>query len=133
MVLPEVFLSFLMAATWWYVARRENLDRGWRHTASKAGLILPTVALALELLLAAIVAYYGSLQNLDEAAQHGRAGALVAWSSLGLSIATGLLPVVGLVLGVIGKGGPRVVGIIWSCVVLGTAFVNFVLAVNSFH
>jgi hypothetical protein len=98
-----------------------------------AGLLLPTLALFLELLLAAIGAHYGSLQALDEAAARGGWSAVVGRFSLGLSLAGGLLPLCGLVLAMVGKGRPRVPAVIWSRIVLGTFLVNFVLAVNSFH
>ena len=132
-VIPEIVLSVFVAATWWWVLRRGNPGIGWRHTASLAGLLLPTLALLLELLLAAIVAHYGSLEVLDEAAARGGWSAVVGHLSMGLSLATGLLPAGGFVLAIVGKGGARVPAVIWSCVVLGTFFINFVLAVNSFH
>src|SRR4029077_12678666 len=128
-----IALSVFVAVTWWWVLRRGNPGIGWRHKASLAGLLLPTLALFLELLLAAIVAHYGSLEVLDEAAARGGLSAVVGHLSLGLSLATGLLPVCGLVLAIVGQGGPRGSAVIWSCVALGTFFVNFVLAANSFH
>ena len=132
-VVPEVVLSVLIAATWWWVLRQRTVSPSWRHTASFAGLVLPTLALLLELSLAAIVAHYGSLQALDEAASHGGWSSIIGHLSLGLSFAAGLLPLCGLVLAIIGKGSPRVPAAIWSCVVLGTFVFNFILTVNSFH
>lgn len=133
LVVPEIILCALMGATWWWVLRQPTVSVGWRHIASVAGLVLPTLTLFLELLLAAIVAHYGSLHGLDDAAAHGGWSSVIGHLSLGLSFAAGLLPLCGLVLAMIGKGSPRVLAAIWSCAALGTFFANFVLAVNSFH
>jgi hypothetical protein len=130
---PEGLLSVFIAATWWRVLRRQHEYVGPRHTASLVALALPTAALLIEPLLAGMVAPYGSLSGLDEAALRGGWPAVVAWLALGLSFATGLLPLAGLVLAMLAKGSPRIPAAIWSCVVLGTSFVNLFLAVNSFH
>src|SRR5690348_422060 len=132
-VVPEAILLVFIAGTWWWVLRQRNSTIGRRHRASLAGLVLPTLALFLELLVATIVSYYGSLQALDEAAATGSWSSVVDYLTLGLSIAAGLLPLCGLVLAIAGKGSLRILGVIWSCIVLCTFFVNLVLAVNSFH
>lgn len=130
---PEAVLGVLMIGTWWWVLRQRVEYAGWRRTASLVGLALPTLALIIELLLAGILAHYGSLRNLDEASLRGGWPAFVGRALLGLSLATGLLSFGGLVLAVVGKGNPRIAAVIWSCVILGTFFVNLVLSVNSFH
>ena len=130
---PEGVLSVFIAATWWWVLHRKYAYAGGRHTASFVALALPTAALLIELLLAGIVAPYGSLSGLDEAASRGEWSAVVAWLVLGLSLGSGLLSFAGFVLAMVAKGSPRIPAAIWSCVVLGTFLVNQFLAMNSFH
>lgn len=130
--LSEGALAIFMAGTWWWVFHQQNVYVGWRRTASLVGLALPTVALVVELVLAAVV-HFRPLDALDAASLRGGwsafAGRLWVWSL----IATGLLSFCGLVLGILGKGNPRVAAVLWSSLVLGSFFVNLILAVNSFH
>lgn len=132
-VIPEAVFSVFIAATWWWALRRRDAYVDWKRKAPFVGLALTTAALLIEFLLAAIVAPYGSLSGLDEAASLGGWSAVVVWITVGLQIASGLLPVAGLVLAIIGKGRPRVPTAIWSCVVFCTFVVNLFFAVNSFH
>jgi hypothetical protein len=129
----EAVLAIFIGGTWWWVLRQQDAYVGWRRTASLTALALPTVALIVELVLAAVVAHYRSLEALDAASLHG------GWSALGGRLwvwsffATGLLSFCGLVLAIVGKGNPRVAAAVWSSLVLGSFFANLVLAVNSFH
>lgn len=131
-ILEGVFAG-CMAGTWWWVFRHQEAYIGWRRTASLAGLVLPSLALVVELALAAVVAHYGSLEALDAASTRGEwssfGGRLWVWSFF----AAGLLSFAGLVLAIVGKGNPRVPAAVWSCLVLCSFFANLVLAVNSFH
>lgn len=133
MAISEGALAVFMAGTWWWVLRQQVVYVGWRRTASLAGLALPTLALIVELVLAAVILHYRSLDALDAATLRGGwstfGGRLWMWSFL----ATGLLSFCGLVLAILGKGNPRVAAAVWSSVVLGSFFANLVLAVNSFH
>ena len=129
----EGVLAIFIGGTWWWVLRQENAQVGWRRTASWVGLALPTAALIIELWLAAVVAHYRSLEALDTASLRG------GWSAFGgrfwlwSFFATGLFSFCGLLLAIIGKGTPRVAAAVWSSIVLGSFFINLVLAVNSFH
>lgn len=131
--ISEGALAVFMAGTWLWVLRQQVVYVGWRRTASLAGLALPTLALIVELVLAAVILHYRSLDALDATTLRGGwsafGGRLWMWSFL----ATGLLSFCGLVLAILGKGNPRVAAAVWSSVVLGSFFVNLVLAVNSFH
>jgi hypothetical protein len=66
----EGVLAVFIAGTWWWVLRQQDAYVGWRRTASLAGLVLPTVALILELVLVAVVVHYRSLEALDAASSH---------------------------------------------------------------
>jgi len=133
MAIAEGALAVFIAGTWWRVLRQPDAYVGWRRTASLAGLTLPTVALVVELVLAAVVAHYRSLEALDAASSQG------GWSAFGSRLwlwsffAAGLFSFCRLVLAIIGKGNPRVPAAVCSSLVLGSFFANLVLAVNSFH
>ena len=124
--------GILIAATWWWVVRQHEVYPGWRRRASLLALVVPTVALAHELLLTAVL-YFRSLNALDAATLQGGwlafVGRLWVWSFMG----TGVLSFCGLVLAALGQGSPRLAGAVWSCLVLGFFLVSLVLAVNSFH
>src|SRR5205807_9009827 len=67
MAVSEGVLAVFIAGTWWWVLRQQDPYVGWRRMASLAGLVLPTVALVVELVLAAVVAHYRSLEALGAA------------------------------------------------------------------
>lgn len=48
-------------------------------------------------------------------------------------VAAGVLSLSGLGLAFIAKGSPRLVGGLFSCLMMASFFANFVLAMNSFH
>jgi hypothetical protein len=130
--ISEAALGVALAGTWYRVLRRHAAYPDWRRRASLVGLVLPTIALAVGLVLVA-GAHFRFLEALDVAGPGGKwavvGGRLWVWSLL----STGLLSFCGLILAAAGKGSPRIAAAAWSCVVLGAFFVNFVLAVNAFH
>ena len=73
------------------------------------------------------------IEALDSASRNGGWYAFVSHICLWSFFATGPLSFGGVVLGILGKGNPRILGIVWSCLVLVMFFINFVLFVNSFH
>jgi hypothetical protein len=129
----EGALAIFMARTWWWVLRRHDAYDGWRRKASVAGLALPTLALVMEVVLAAAIAHHG-LGEMDEATMHGWWGSRVA-DILFIScfFGAGLLPPSGLILAVAGRGNPRFAAFVWSCLVFVSFLPVFLLAVNSFH
>jgi hypothetical protein len=122
----------LIAATWYWVLRQGTADENWRTKASFAALILASIAVVVQLVLA-MVTQFRPLEELDSASLRGGGYALGAHLWLWSFFATGLLSFGGLVLAILGKGSARVPAGMWSFVVLGLFFVNLVLAVNSFH
>jgi hypothetical protein len=128
----EGVLGILMAGTWWWVLRHQDVFAGWRRKVSVVALALPTVALVIELGLA-VVAVFLTLEELDTASLHGGWYAAIGWLWLSSLAATGLLPLWGLILAAVGKGRPGVAAALWSSVVLGIFLVNLVLTINSFH
>lgn len=129
----EGVLAIFMAGTWWWVLRQHDVYVGWRRMASLAGLGLATIALIIELVLAAELAYYGSLEAWDAASLRGGWSAFEGWLWVCSFFAAGLLSFCGLVLATVGKGNPRIAAAVWSTLILGTFFANLILAVNSFH
>ncbi|PYV33680.1 MAG: hypothetical protein DMG22_09195 [Acidobacteria bacterium] len=97
------------------------------------GLALPTLAVIIETLLAAVASQCAGLEGLEDASLRG------GWPAFGARVwllsfyATGLLPFCGLILAIVGKGSPRLAATLGSCL----AFVSFlpvlVFSVNSFH
>jgi hypothetical protein len=124
--------SLLIAATWYWVVRQGSSCGNWRTKASFLALIVASIAIVVQLLLA-IVTQYRPLEALDSASLRSGGNALAAHLWLWSLFATGLLSFGGLALAVLGKGSARIPAGVWSFVVLGFFFVNLVLAVNSFH
>lgn len=124
--------AVLIAGTWYWVLRQGSSYENWRTKASFAALILASIAVVVQLVLA-IVTQFRPLEALDSASLRGGGNALAAHLWLWSFFATGLLSFGGLALAVLGKGSARFPAGVWSFVVLGLFFVNLVLAVNSFH
>lgn len=124
--------AVLIAGTWYWVLRQGSSYENWRTKASFAALILASIAVAVQLVLA-IATQFRPLEALDSASLRGGWNALAAHLWLWSFFATGLLSFGGLTLAVLGKGSVRFPAGVWSFVVLGLFFVNLVLAVNSFH
>ena len=131
--ISEVVLTVFMAATWWWVLRHHEVFIGWRRISSLAAMVLPTLALLVELAVTADVAHYGSLEASDVARPGGGWPALEARLWLWSFFAVGPLSFCGLILAMIGKGSPRGAAAVWSFLVLGSFLVNLILVVNSFH
>ncbi len=125
----EVVLGAFMTATWWLVLSRHEVYVGWRRRASLFGLILPAVALAIEIVVSTTAHFY-PLRESDEAG--GLPAVMAMFIAIGL-IVVGLLSLVGLVSALLGKGNPRIAAVVWSFLVFATFLVNQVLAINSFH
>jgi hypothetical protein len=124
--------AVLIAGTWYWVLRQGSSYGNWRTKASFAALILASIAVIVQLVLA-IVSQFRPLEALDSASLKGGWNAFAAHAWLWSFFATGLLSFCGLALAVLGKGNARLPAGVWSVVVLGLFFVNLVLAVNSFH
>lgn len=128
----EGFSGVLMAGTWYWVLRRHDTYASWRRRASLVALMLPSAALAIGLVLAATV-HVRSLEAIDTATLRGGWHAFAGRLWVGALLATGALSLGGLALAAVSKGSPRFAAAVWSFFLLGLFFVNFTLAVNSFH
>ena len=122
----------LIVGTWYWVSRQGNVYANWRNKASFVALVLASVAVAVQFVLA-IFTQFRSLDALDTASLQGGGNVVVAHLWLWSFFAAGLLSFAGLVLAILGKGSPRLPAGVWSCIVLGMFIINLVLAVNSFH
>lgn len=127
--ISEFVLGVFMAATWWFVLRRHDVYVGWRRRASLFALILPAVALVIEIAVSTTAHFY-PLRESSEAG--GLPAAMTVFITIGL-IVVGLLSLAGFVAALLGKGKPRVAGVLWSFLVFVTFLVNQLLAINSFH
>lgn len=124
--------AVLIAGTWYWLLRQGSSYENWRTKASFAALILASIAVVVQLMLA-VVTQFRPLEALDSASLKGGWNAFVAHLWLWSFFATGLLSFGGLALAILGKGTARIPAGLWSFVVLALFFVNLVLAVNSFH
>jgi len=129
----EGVLAVFIAAAWWWAVRQRGEHVGWRYKAAAAGLLLPTLAVVIQLILIGVEAHFGSLAALDDASVRSSLSPLLAGLWLCSFFSTGLLAFCGLVLTIIGKGSLRLPGAVSSFLVLGGFLMNLVLAVNSFH
>lgn len=124
--------AILIAGTWYWVLRQGSSYETWRTKASFAALILASIAVVVQLVLA-MITQVRPLEALDSTSLRGGwsafAGHLWLWSFF----ATGLLSFAGVALALLGKGTARIPAGVWSFVVLGLFVVSLVLAVNSFH
>jgi hypothetical protein len=69
-VISEGVLGIFLAGTWFQLFRRSEARGSWRQRASLAALALPTIALAVELVLVT-AAHFRVLEALDVASPHG--------------------------------------------------------------
>jgi hypothetical protein len=122
----------LIAGTWYWVLRQGSSHENWRTKASFAALVLASVSVAVQFVLAMVTQFH-PLEALDSASLKGGWNAFAAHLWLWSFFATGVLSFAGLALAILGKGTARIPAGLWSCVVLGLFFVSLVFAVNSFH
>jgi hypothetical protein len=132
LAVSEGVSAVLIAGTWYWVSQRGNVYANWRNRASFMGLVLASIAVAVQFALA-VFTQFRPLEALDTASLKGGGSTVVAHLWLWSFFATGLLSFAGLALAILGKGNPRVPAGVWSFIVFGMFFVNLVLAVNSFH
>src|SRR5581483_5073516 len=89
----EATLVVLLTINWFVVLRRRQSYEDWRGRTARLALMLPTVALMLEigLSLAFLSPSLGNLAELNDAAAHGGWQAFAVWG-WGITISTaGLL------------------------------------------
>ena len=122
----------LIAVTWPWVLRQENVQENWRNRASVVALGLASIAVVIQFGLAKLT-HLRPLEALDAASLRGGSNALVAHLWLWSLFATGGLSFAGFALAILGKGSPRVPAGVLAFIVLGMFLANLVLAVNSFH
>jgi hypothetical protein len=97
----------LLAGSWAWLLRREPTFPDWRSRAGVASLVCATAAEILGLMLA-IILHLG-LASVSE----------FYFRSL---VAMGLLSLIGIVLGAVSKGSPRLVGTVWSFIVFAAFY-----------
>ena len=125
-------LIVLLIGTWGLVVRREEIYAGWRRKASLVALVLPSIALVVEVALSTM-AHFLPLDELDESSKQGGWYTFLSVLWLCSHFATGVLPLCGLLSAILGRGRPRVSGAIWSFAALTMFCLSFILVVNSFH
>jgi hypothetical protein len=99
-----------LAASWIWLRTKKLLYSGWRRKASLAALGCVSLALFLDLINTAILRLIG-VERLVHWVSFGRFGNL----SRGLFAAIGTMACLSLVLGLLGKGSPRILAVTWFC------------------
>ena len=106
----------LLTGTWTWVLRNKRGWLGWREKSALGGLLCASVAILLDLILTAVMHFRG---------ESDFAGVFF----LATMVAGLFLGVAGFVLGIAGRGSPRIASLIWSCVtLLSTAITVALLA-----
>jgi hypothetical protein len=95
--------GLLLAGTWGWVLRIKRVWSGWREKSALSGLLCATIALVCDLIHAVLLHSEGTFAVI-----------LVMVTLVGGL----LLGTAGIVLGILGKGTPRVAAVVWSCFVL---------------
>jgi hypothetical protein len=107
--------AFLLAGTWAWALRRKRVWVGWREKSALSALICATVAALADSMLILV------LHSHSNSTSTGITFVIALVASL-------LLGMAGLVLGMLGKGIPRMAGTIWSAVTLLSVAVSVVEA-----
>jgi hypothetical protein len=121
-----------LVGTWLTTPRQGESYAGWKRKASFVSLVLPSAAVPV-LLVISTIAYFHPLYEIDDASLRGGWHALLGVLWLCGHFATGVLPLCGLVLALLGNGRPRLAGAMWSAAVFLLFFLSLIVSVNSFH
>ncbi len=109
----------LLAATWaWALRERRPRTVGRQHSALWS-LICASIAILSDIILTVVMHYRGETT-------------LAAILFLNTLVASLLLGLAGIVLGILGRGTPRVAGLLWSCVTLCSIAASVLLAVMGY-
>jgi len=106
--------GLLLAGTWAWVLHVKRSWSGWREKSALWGLLCVSVAILADLILTLVTHFRG---------ESTFTGAFF----LATLMAGVLLGIAGFVLGILGKGTPRVASLVWSCVTLLSAAVTVLL------
>jgi hypothetical protein len=106
----------LLAATWGWSLRTKRDWVGWREKAALFGLVCASAAIVADLILTVVMHYRGESDF----------AAIFFLVTVATSVLLGLAA---LVLGIVGKGTPRIAALAWSLVVLGSAVITIFLVV----
>jgi hypothetical protein len=109
----------LLAGTWTWVLRAKRTRTGWREYSALWSLICASVAILSDIVLTVVMHYRGETT-------------LAAILFLTALVASLLLGLAGIVLGILGRGTPRVAGLLWSCVTLCSIAASVLLAVMGY-
>jgi hypothetical protein len=109
----------LISVTWALVLRRKPDFQGWRRKLAVSALACPTVAVALDLAVTAIMHFHSPDSFVAQLWAYAVMGTLV-------------LGVCGLALAIFGRGSPRIAAIVWSSWALVVAVYNIAVATSGF-
>jgi ankyrin repeat protein len=102
-----------LAGSWIWLRAKKLSYSGWRRKASLAALGCVSLALFLDLINTTILRLIG-IERVVHWVSFGRFGSL----SRGLFAAIGTMGCLSLVLGLLGKGSPRILALAWFCFLL---------------
>lgn len=95
----------LLAGTWGYVLHAKRSWSGWREKSALSGFVCVSLAIASDLILTVVMHFRGE-------------STFAAVFFMGTMAAGALLGIAGFILGILGKGTPRIAAVVWSCVTL---------------
>jgi hypothetical protein len=107
----------VLSGTWVWVLRVKRGWSGWREKAALWGFVCASVAILADLILAVVMHFRGE----------STFAAVLFLATVAAGI---LLGVAGIVLGILGKGSPRLAGLAWSSVTLISVALTAVLAAS---
>ena len=112
--------GFALAATWFWVLRRKIARDETRRKLAIYAFAVASLSVVLVLVLTAILHFH---QNPDDA--------FAGKAYLFLFPAAALAALIGLVLGLVAKGPPRIAAVLWSLVMLASAaFTVYLIAIS---
>ena len=110
----------LLGATWAWTLRVKREWHGWREKAALFGFVSASIAIFADLILTVVMHFRGESMF---------AGVLFLVTAVGGS----LLGLAAMILGIVGKGTPRIAALAWSLVILGTAVATLFMIASQAH
>jgi hypothetical protein len=95
----------LLAGTWVWALRVKRSWSGWREKSALLALLCATVAVLADLGLTIVMHFRGE-------------NTFVGMLFLVALVGSLLLGTAGIVFGILGRGSPRIAGLLWSCLTL---------------
>ena len=107
--------GILLAGTWAWSLRMKRVWSGWREKSSLWALLCASFAILADLILTLVMHFRGE-------------STFAAMLFIVTLVAALLLGIAGVVLGVLGRGSPRIAGLVWSGLTLFSVASSVIMA-----